>query len=275
MEILIISDSPAEGKRLSKALEEQGHASVMRASLLAGKREAERSLGTLDLIICAPDRGNLAEMIALIEYISCLKAERGYHHRPYLVMWAMQITEQAAVRIRSVHGLTVPRTTDIIDLLTFLKVFNDQLKFHRPYILLEHGFRGEQNLHCDEEERLLGISVGCLGPPIPTDLTDKTAVLIDYLCRQKYAKTPEEICDNISAHPFYRAQLKGVRLRETAIKMLICRARKRLAPALAASHAGVKAEHLILNVSGHTRRYKIDAVVKVVHRNMDAATYAC
>jgi hypothetical protein len=162
------------------------------------------------------------------------------------------------------------RNADIDKLLAFIEILHDQVtkEFYRPYVLIEHGFCGAQNLYCDEEETLLGIALGYLGPPIPTDQTNKTAVLIDYLCWQKYPKTAGEICDGIAANRFYRAQLRGEPPRETAIKMLICRANRRSAPALAASQAGIKSRELISSVGEHSGKYKIDAIVKVVHRKL-------
>jgi hypothetical protein len=172
--------------------------------------------------------------------------------------------------VRLVGAFVIPEQTDIRELLRFIQMFHEQItkQFYRPYILLEHGFRGEKNAFCDEEEKLLGISVGYLGPPVPTDQTDKTAALIDYLCQQKYPKTEGQICEGILRSRFHWSQLKDGSLREGGIKMLISRARDRLEPALSEVHARMKADEVILNVPGHTRMYRINIPVKVAHRKL-------
>ena len=213
----------------------------------------------------------MSGLALLAEYVDYLKDQRGYHHKPYFVGISNEIPRLVAVRIQVTGGFAIAGNTDINKLLGFLEIFSNQTRqeFYRPYILLEHGYAERQNLSCDEEEKLLGVSVGYLGPPIATEQTTRTAVLIDYLCRQRYAKTEAEICAGIAASRFYHAQLAGIRLRQTAIKMLICRARKRLTPALAQTQSGIRAHQLIANVPGHTRKYKIDAAVKIIHRKND------
>jgi hypothetical protein len=270
MYILVITNSPAEGKLLTMAILSRGHTATWRIDTNSSKKEIENKLWDIDAIVCSSDNCNLSGLVAWAEQLDYLKDQRGYHQRPYIVVLAKTISIDIAARIRAVGGFPISGTTDIGTLLAFLEIFDSQVtqEFYRPYLLLEHGYWGSQNLFCDESEGLLGVSVGFLGPPIGTDQTNRTAVLTDYLCRQKYAKTEEEICAGIAASRFYRAQLGDKLLRETAIKMLVCHARKRLAPALFASRSGLRPHQVIANVSGHTRKYKIDVVVKVVHRRL-------
>ena len=269
MEILIVTDSPANGKVLSTRISNNGHVAVWRWGTDAGCKELERRLWSLDMVICCPEQlGNVAQMVQFIEQIDALKSERGYHQKPYTLLLGDRISSDMESRVRIVGGFVIPQATDIRKLLGFIEIFDQQAArdSYRPYILLEHSFSGEKNIFCDEREKLLGISVGYLGPAIPTDQTDKTGVLIDYLCQQKYPKTEEQIWEGILRSRFHWSQLKDGSLSEGGIKMLISRARERLEPGLSAVRAQMKADQVILNVPGHTRMYKINIPVKIVHR---------
>jgi hypothetical protein len=269
MEILFKAIDNSEGKLLSIHLARHGHAVTWQIDTTAALKELAARVWDIDVVICRINPKNPTEALKFADAISDLRAQRGYHHRPFIVLISSHINEvlyKAAALVGA--ALWMADRSDYEKLFSYLNVIREQelqTYLTKPCLVIRHEIKTRPNIYCDEEERLDGISLQCHGRERETDQTPETAVFIDYLCRQRYAKSEEEISRGIASSRFYMAQLQHGAPPTTAMRQLVKRSRDFLESELKATQSKMAAQMLIQNVPGHRRMYKFNGLAKIVH----------
>jgi hypothetical protein len=269
MEILFLGNDVAECKVLANALSRNDHAVTWCLTIADAKKNLDLKIWNVEVLVCRLSPHNPSEGLKLAEHTAIRRLQRGYHHKPLIILISSHIDETLR-KAASLSGafLCAVKNGDYSSLISYINFIREQelLRYlGGPYLLIHHSVPHTTTVHCTDEEKLIGISVVNFGQPEPTDQTPHTAVLIDYLCQQHYPKSEEEISFGIASNPFYMAQLNRKIPPPTSIKHLVHRSRERLEPGLKATQSKATADMLIRNVAGHTRMYKFDGLVRVVH----------
>ena len=117
MQILVVTNSPAKSKTLSTVISSEGHIPIWRYSIPAAKKEIERCLWTLDLVICTADQHEISETIAFLEWAQSLKEQRGYHVKPYCSVLLSRITNPIANQVRLTGAFVLQESASVEKLL--------------------------------------------------------------------------------------------------------------------------------------------------------------